>query len=153
ISQALKIHGPNFGVSGAPNAGPDAFLIAAAMLADGLLRGLWVVLTGYESEWIPFADGRAVPAPACLAVALALVPSEPDAAGLHLSIGLTLDDLAGSQAHLPLLQLGSFADGLTGRGGKWRLSRSHWLELEPALGPDSGGRGSCRAGGTGSAGA
>ena len=53
LSQALKIHGPNFGVSGAPNAGLDALLIAAAMLADGSLPGLWVVLTGHESELIP----------------------------------------------------------------------------------------------------
>src|ERR1700686_4107846 len=46
ISQALKIYGPNFGVSGGPNAGPDAFLIAAAMMFDRGLPGLWVVLSG-----------------------------------------------------------------------------------------------------------
>jgi len=77
ISQALKIHGPNFGVSGGPNAGPDAFLLAIAMLADGGLPGLWLILTGYEQEWIP-APNQTTAAPPCLGAALALVlPSPP----------------------------------------------------------------------------
>ena len=138
ISQALKIHGPNFGVSCAPNATPDALLIAAAMMADGLLPGLWVVLTGYEAEWIPCAEGRAVPAPACLAIALALTPSASGDTGLHLSIGQARHESELSQAHLPLLELGSLAESLVdphstsspGLTRKWRLSESHWIELE-----------------------
>lgn len=139
ISQALKIYGPNFGVSGAPNAGPDAFLIAAAMLADGRLPGLWVVLTGYESEWIPAAEGPPSVAPLCQAVALALTPSERRAAGLHLAIGHVRPDAerAFSLAHLPEFQLGFLAEELTAGviapGGRWRLSETTWVELETVL--------------------
>src|SRR5438309_905524 len=74
------------------DATPDAFLIAAAMMMDRRRPGLWRVLTGYESEWIPSADGCNPPAPMCQAVALALTPADADAAGLHLSIGPAPDD-------------------------------------------------------------
>jgi hypothetical protein len=140
ISQALKIHGPNFGVSGGPNPGPDALLLAAAMLADGQLPGLWLVLTGYESEWIPAADGQPTPAPPCNALALALSPRAPGVAGLHLAIGQARHQDAGDSplAHLPELQLGLVAEEWTNAAGlppgRWRLGDAHWLEIEtPAL--------------------
>ena len=133
ISQALKIHGPNFGVSGGPNPAPDAFLVAAALMADGVLPGLWVVLTAHEAEWIPAADDRAVLPPACRAVALALTPTDIDESGLHLSIGQANATDAATLAHLADFQLGLFAEGLTaGAPGAWRLSERHWLELEAA---------------------
>ncbi len=47
LSQALQIHGPNFGVGGGPTAVGEAFLLAASLLADDL-PGLWVILTGYS---------------------------------------------------------------------------------------------------------
>jgi hypothetical protein len=147
ISQALQLHGPNFGVSGAPNASPDAFLIAAAMMMDGRLPGLWVVLTGYETEWIPAADGRPTQAPMCQAVALALTASltpgpSPggrgenlgEAAGLHLSLGHGAAD-----AVLPDFCLARLADALTPAAGtpavQWRLGDTHWLALAPEARP------------------
>ncbi len=135
LSQALKIHGPNFGVSGAPNAGPDAFLIAAAMLADRLLPGLWVVLTGHESEPIPARGGGMQTAPLCHAVALALTLAASASAGSHLSIGQ--GSHAASMALWPDFQLNLLVDELAAHpdlpSGKWRLSKHHWLELESVL--------------------
>ena len=139
ISQGLKIHGPNFGVCGAASSELDAFLITAAMLADGRLPGLWVVLTGYESEWIPAADGRPTPAPLCRAVALALTPADSLAAGLHLAIGQVRADAerAYSLEHLPEFQLGLLAEelaaGAIAPGGRWRLAETNWVELETVL--------------------
>lgn len=133
ISQALSMHGPNFGVGG----GADAFLIAAAMLADGGLPGLWLVLTGYECEWIPAVD-HAVPAPLCQGVALALTNGESGAAGLVLSIGQARPGESAT-AYCPEFQLGAFTEELTGRAGvpalKWRLTDSHWLELDAEIRP------------------
>jgi hypothetical protein len=45
ISQALGLHGPNFGVGGGPDAEADALLLAASLLEGGRPPGLWVVLT------------------------------------------------------------------------------------------------------------
>ncbi len=132
ISQALKIYGPNFGVNGGPNAGPDAFLIAAAMIADGSLPGLWLVMTGYESEWIPAEHGRLSPAPNCIACALALTPMNLGVAGAHLAIGQTPGST--DLAILPEFQLGLFAEEWTNARrrpvGKWRLSDTCWLEFD-----------------------
>jgi hypothetical protein len=135
ISQALKIYGPNFGVCGGPNASLDAFLIAAAMLADGSLPGLWLLMTGYESEWIPAQDGQPSPAPNCIACALALTPTDFGIGGHHLAIGQTVGDA--DLTIFPEFQLGQFAEEWTNSArppaGKWRLSDTFWLELDEAL--------------------
>jgi hypothetical protein len=134
LSQALGLHGPNLGVGGGPNPGLGAFLIAVAMVADGGLPGLWVVLTGHETEWIPAPEGN-VPAPLCHGVALALTPLESGHAGWHLAIGQTKPRDA-SLALYPDFELGSFADDLAASShGKWRLSDSHWLELTAEVQP------------------
>ena len=158
ISQALKIYGPNFGVSGGPKAGPDAFLIAGAMMVDRQLPGMWLVLTGYESEWIPALDGRPTAAPMCQAVALALTPGELSAAGLHLLLGHVRTDAANDLglscstggmalphskdacavlAHLPEFQLGLLVEELSAPTGlptgRWRLADAHWLEFDSVI--------------------
>jgi hypothetical protein len=131
ISQALKIYGPNFGIGGGPNAGPDAFLIAAAMMMDGHLPGLWVVLTGYEAEWIPTAAGPPPP-PICQALALALTPSNVGSAGIHLSFGQARTENEIDPA-VPELQFSLLVDEWTQQGGipqgRWRLSAVNWVEL------------------------
>ena len=158
ISQALKIYGPNFGISGGPNAGLDAFLIAGAMMVDRQLPGMWLVLTGYESEWIPALDGRPTAAPMCQAVALALTPGELSAAGLHLLLGHVRTDAANdlglscstggmalphrkdacaALAHLPEFQLGLLVEELSAPTGlptgRWRLADAHWLEFDSVI--------------------
>jgi hypothetical protein len=129
ISQMLKIHGPNFGVGGGANSASDAVLLAAAMLADGNLPGLWLVVSGHAAERIPAADGAHPVAPECVAVALALTAAFPAAGALHLSIGtsISLDD----RALLPLLDVGLLAEYLT--AGKWRVGETHWMEVEATL--------------------
>jgi hypothetical protein len=135
LSQALKAHGPNFGVSGAPNSGPDAFLIAAAMLADDTLPGLWVILTGHESEPIPQRAGGTRPTAVCHAVALALTPYSNRAAGTQLSIGQARHDAR--IALWPEFHLQLLVDELAAHphvpGGQWRLDDTHGLELETIL--------------------
>ena len=139
ISQALKIYGPNFGIGGAANSGPDAFLIAGAMLMDGLLPGLWLVLAGHETEWIPAADGSPVPAPMCHAIALALTPGDIDATGIHLLLGETPTgseiDRAVPEFHLSLLAEEWEQQGAIPQG-RWRLSATHWVELESVVGDE-----------------
>ncbi len=90
ISQALNLRGPNFGIGGGPAAAAEGFLLAATLLANRTLPGLWLVLTGYEPELMPLDPSLpalatpAGPEPLCEAVALALTP------GHNLDIGLTL---------------------------------------------------------------
>lgn len=135
ISQLLKIYGPNFGVNGGPNAGVDAFLAAATLLADGALPGLWLLMTGYETEWLPARDGLTGPAPDCVALALALTPDQPDSGGLHLTIGQA--ENAPDLAIFPEFHLSAFADENPDparmRSGKWRLSDTCWLEFDSTM--------------------
>src|SRR5262249_44459053 len=91
ISQALAIHGPNYGVGGGPDAAGKALLTAAALLAGDRLPGVWVVLTGYDPEPVPnrAAAGppaAAAPAAVCHAVALALAAEDAGGAGLELLV-------------------------------------------------------------------
>ncbi len=126
ISLVLKIHGPNFGVGSGANAAPDALLLAAALLADGALPGLWVVLTAYDSEWLPGADGSSTGAPVCRAVALALTPVDGRADGPLVTFGQSED----SQALLPELHVGSLAAELGNRPSRWRLADLNWVGFD-----------------------
>jgi hypothetical protein len=54
ISQALKIHGPNFGVGGGPHGAAKAMLAAGALLECEPVSGVWVILTGWN--WEPGLD-------------------------------------------------------------------------------------------------
>src|SRR5262249_30780400 len=89
VSQALKIHGPNYGVGGGNEGAAEALLVAGALRADGLLPGLWVVLPGFAPELAPAAPLAADAAPPrtdCLGVALALTPPGDGAGGVSLSV-------------------------------------------------------------------
>ncbi|MHB1423224.1 MAG: hypothetical protein ACYC3I_08530 [Gemmataceae bacterium] len=72
ISQALKIHGPNFGVGGGPGGQSEILLAATALLEGKGLPGVWVVLTGLEPELPPDEAGRLVPGTQAVGQALAL---------------------------------------------------------------------------------
>jgi hypothetical protein len=74
ISQALKIHGPNFGVGGGPGATSEALLSATALLIGKHLPGVWVVLTCLDPEAPPDGEGRMPPATHAVGLALALTP-------------------------------------------------------------------------------
>jgi hypothetical protein len=69
ISQALKIHGPNFGVGESA----EILLAATALLHGKRLPGVWVVLTCLEPELPPDQAGRLPIETQAVGQALALV--------------------------------------------------------------------------------
>jgi hypothetical protein len=95
VSQALKIHGPNFGVGGGPGAAAEGILTGAAMLQDGRLPGVWVILTALEPEQAPDECGRPAAGTMCAGLALGLVAPRPCWPGIRLRV------LGGSDAPLP----------------------------------------------------
>src|SRR5262249_24450472 len=84
ISQALGLHGTNFGVGGGLSAADEAVLVAATLLSENSLPGLWLILTGFAPEMIPLDEEEAPSAERrgadtsspwiCHAVVLALMP-------------------------------------------------------------------------------
>ena len=86
ISQALHIHGPNFGVGGGPDGEIEALLAGMAMLSAYSLPGVWVVLTGWEPELVPGAHADDSAPFVCRAIALALSSRGSGAGDLQLSI-------------------------------------------------------------------
>ena len=89
VSQALRIHGPNFGVGGGNDSAAEGLLAAGALFADQNLPGIWVVLTAFDPELVP-ADPTAADADPitteCVAIALALVPVQGQTHGFFLSV-------------------------------------------------------------------
>ena len=150
ISQVLKIHGPNFGIEATPRGMAEALTVAATLLATGDLPGLWLVLTEYEPELVPVEPSRKGPSdaeqPACIALALALVPD----AGQASEITLLVCPHGASENHSaraawnswsPLEKVSTLADAL-GHGlqtWRWRLGSLGWVELTATdLGPENG---------------
>ncbi len=132
LSQLLKMHGPNFGIGGGPEACNDAFLIAGALVAEGTLPGLWLLLTGYDRELLPLENGKTadvVARPAlCEAVALALVSGAADEA-LALCVGADTTRIG-----LDVFRLSALVERLSAGGGPvagaWRMPGAGWCELE-----------------------
>jgi hypothetical protein len=102
VSQALKIHGPNFGVGGGPTAGGEVLVAAAGMLECQHLPGMWVVLTGYDPDSPPDEVGHMPSDTHCVGLALALTPPRPHWAGIRLRISLT-----GERPTLPTSERGA----------------------------------------------
>jgi 3-oxoacyl-(acyl-carrier-protein) synthase len=130
LSQLLKVHGPNFGISSGAQACQDAFLIAATVLAEGTVPGVWLVLTGYEREWIPVDNAKTVePAcpPLCEAVALALVPATERVDGFYLNLGL--EPACNGLADLTLSALVTALTDLR-PARAWRTPALGWVELQ-----------------------
>jgi hypothetical protein len=131
VSQALGLHGPNFGVGGGPRAADEGLLTAAALLGQGRVPGLWALLTGFA----PDTPGVA-PVPAQTtwqAVALALVAYTPDVTGPWLHVGPPTHAPDEPANGLPLFELDAFATAVAaGRAGAWRLAGGSCLELHPA---------------------
>jgi hypothetical protein len=149
ISQVLKIHGPNFGIEATPRGMAEALTVAATLLATGDLPGLWLVLTEYEPELVPVEPNRKGPSdadqPACIALALALVPDAGQASEIMLRIcpGASYNHSARAawNSWSPLEKVSTLADAL-GHGLQtrhWRLGSLGWVELTAAdPGPENG---------------
>lgn len=84
ISQVLKIFGPNLGAGGGPGGVVEALLAASVLLEGNRLPGVWVVVTDWEPEAIPDANGCLQPDAVCYAAALALVAARPNWPGVRL---------------------------------------------------------------------
>ncbi len=86
VSQALKIHGPNFGVGGGPDGTVEALLAATALLARKKVPGVWVVLTCLSPQLPPDEAGRMPPGTQAVGFALALTASGASGSPLRLHI-------------------------------------------------------------------
>jgi hypothetical protein len=86
VSQALKIHGPNFGVGGGPNGTVEALLAATALLERKPLPGVWMVLTSLSPQLPPDEAGRMPPGTQAVGLALALTPIGTSSSPLRLHI-------------------------------------------------------------------
>jgi hypothetical protein len=86
VSQALKIHGPNFGIGGGHGAAAEALLAATAMLEGQKLPGVWVVLTCLDPEQPPDVNGLPAAGTQCVGLALALTPLRGTRCRLRLRI-------------------------------------------------------------------
>jgi hypothetical protein len=126
VSQALKIHGPNFGVGGGPGGEAEVLLTALALLHGKRLPGVWVVLTRLDPERPLPAGGGVAPGCACLALALALVPCGAGGAGLRLRLQIRpeLDVLGERRPDREVFGLGDLLDMLArAHGGELAVGR------------------------------
>ena len=136
VSQALKIHGPNYGVGGGADGAAEALLAGSALLADGQVPGLWIVLTGFDPELVPANPGAAEAPPCstdCMAVALALVSTDQRSHGPFLTVGAGQTS-ASDVAALPEFDLEDFA-GILHSGetsARRRLRCGGWVGWEHA---------------------
>jgi hypothetical protein len=116
VSQALGIHGPNFGAGGGPAAESDGLLAGIALLRDMRPSGVWVVCTCLDPEQSADAStGKPRPGTLCRGLALALKPvgsagiahlevaiSPPTGASAPLGLA-ALADLLVDAAHQPVV--------------------------------------------------
>jgi hypothetical protein len=135
LSQALALQGPNFGVGGGPGAAEEALLVAATLLAEPIVPGIWVVLTEFDPEFIPVSAGHNGIGAAswiCHAVALALAPTAAAMTpkGLRLHVGMNsppAEESALEQFRLADLTT-AIANGVDAARG-WRCRNYGWISL------------------------
>ncbi len=146
ISQALKIHGPNFGTGGGPGGAVEAIVAGAVLVEGDRLPGAWVVLTAWDPELIPDASGNATTPSICKAIALALVAPRPGSQGVRLRVSPGAHHLNGKrgtgQAAPTLSSLHALLTTLASSQTPpavvvWQLPGGGWLELGKG-GSDSG---------------
>jgi hypothetical protein len=144
VSQALKVHGPNFGVGGGPHAADEGFLTAGAMLAGDHVPGVWLILTGYHPELVPdhpetsATNGHAKVVPVCGAVALALVAARSGShqVKLHIDAGPVVEAGTETAGHAPgqaFFSLEALLEALLDQktpAGCWQLHCGGRVELK-----------------------
>jgi hypothetical protein len=86
VSQALKIHGPNFGVGGGPGGAAEGVLAAAALLVRKQLPGVWLVLTCLDPDHPPDDSGRPPVGTHCVGLALALTAVQHGRRGVRVRV-------------------------------------------------------------------
>ena len=141
VSQALKIHGPNFGVGGGPGGVSEALLTSVALLHGDQLPGVWLILTGWDPEPVTLQGQENPPSvPVCCAVALALAAVRPGSKGLRLRIVSRSSSTVGAPETLQAEDTGPFRlalmlETLTQPGTSpltlsWGLNGGVGIELE-----------------------
>jgi hypothetical protein len=86
VSQVLKIHGPNLGISGGQGGTGEALLAAAAWIGRERVPGVWVVLTTLDPPAELGPEGELPAGSHCVGLAVALAPTRTVSAGLRLHI-------------------------------------------------------------------
>jgi hypothetical protein len=136
VSQALGIHGPNFGTGGGAGAEIEGLLAAVTLLHGMNLPGVWLVSTWLDPELsADRTTGRPVPGTRSWGLALALVAAAaaPDGTGIanvELTIG-TPNEATGSLTRAGLVELtAQLAHHATlsyslGTNGRLTLHRRH----------------------------
>ncbi len=132
ISQALRFQGFNLGVGGGIHAASEALLLAAAVLAEGRVPGLWVTLTGYDPEVVPAENGRESRPCDCCAVALALTAPRESPTGWRLYVNA--GPAARPDTTPNLLGVETLLDALTADPPRalatFTLGAGGWLQLD-----------------------
>jgi hypothetical protein len=100
ISLALRSHGLNFGVSGGPGNLAEGLLAAVAVLSEGALPGLWLVLTAWDVDPVLDDQGNPTTPAVCRGVALALEPVGPECPAPRLVVRPADAELAAGDATL-----------------------------------------------------
>jgi hypothetical protein len=125
ITQALGIHGPNYGVGGGPGHIGEGILAALTLLAEVELPGLWLVLTEWDPEPVPGGDPNA-PA-TCHGLALALAPVSVAQAPLRLRLAANHASTGNHPAETGIVALASLLSGST-------VPSHRFLSLDGGLG-------------------
>jgi hypothetical protein len=71
-SIALGLHGPNVGIGGGPWSVAEGLTTALSLFDPALVPGLWLLMSQFDPEPIPDAQGNPQNNPLCYAVAIAL---------------------------------------------------------------------------------
>ena len=71
-SIALGLHGPNVGLGGGPWSVAEGLTTALSLFDPALVPGLWLLVSQFDPEPIPDAQGNPQNNPLCYAVAIAL---------------------------------------------------------------------------------
>jgi hypothetical protein len=130
VSQALRMHGPNFGVGGGAEGPAEALLAAVALLADQEVPGLWLLFTGFDPELVPadpLACESASSSSECLSVAMALLPPADGPANASLTVHVANPEPAAGEKEPPFC-LEALVQALANGSAKasWRLPWGAW---------------------------
>lgn len=132
ISMVLKSYGPNFAVGNGPEAFGEGIMLAASVLSEKRLPGLWLVLTRHAPEFLPIHDvsGSGASEVLCEAAALALTPVDGAAGSLEFLFGVESNPVESKPG--PPLDFSALCSALetdTPRG-RWSLPGFGWFGIE-----------------------
>ncbi len=120
VSIALGMHGPNVGVGGGEWAIGDGLAAALTLFETAQVPGVWLLLTEFDTEPIPDAEGRPLNDPTCHAVALALQPGAIGASELTLRPGSHTKSLRASYPEPTVAEIAACIDAAhRGRAARW----------------------------------